>query len=216
MKSFRAFLRQLDTWIYRGEKALVGFCLSMMTILIFIDVMQRTFSRPVGKVAKFYCGSPQRPQNLRLAKPSRVPSGRPVLGGRMGLRIAAAQSARHMRAQRDSEKEASVSFGPSIVFGCIFWAAFFAFLKGSVCFPLGCPAHVFALGLRGVGEFLGATMATHTRKHIVVDAVKKLDPLMSCIFSGLVLWPQHLPAILLSWAICNGTKNTSIGPQKKG
>ena len=37
MKSFRAFLRQLDAWIYRGEKALVGFCLSMMTVLIFIE-----------------------------------------------------------------------------------------------------------------------------------------------------------------------------------
>ncbi|MBL91532.1 MAG: hypothetical protein CMH56_06930 [Myxococcales bacterium] len=189
MKSFRAFLRQLDTWVYRGEKALVGFCLSMMTILIFIDVMQRTFSRPVGKVAKFLLWLTSETAESETGQAIASTIGPALFWvGAWVFCIAAVQSARHMRAQRDAEKEASVSFGPSIVFGSIFWAAFFAFLKGLLwCFPSGVPgAQKFALGFMMWAGFLGATMATHTRKHIVVDAVKKkLDPLMSCIFSGL-------------------------------
>jgi TRAP-type C4-dicarboxylate transport system permease small subunit len=190
MKSFRGFLRSLDAGVYRCEKALVGLCLSMMTFLIFIDVMQRTFSRPVGKMAKFLLWVISEPVESDLGQSianTVGPASFWVLAWLFA--IGAVQSARHMRAQRGHAEElVDFNFMPSVVWGTFFWACFFGFLKALLWFfPVGVPgAQKFALGFMMWAGFLGATMATHTRRHIVVDAVKKkLDPLMSCIFSGL-------------------------------
>ena len=93
-----------------------------------------------------------------------------------------------MRAKKENRDEPQVNMGQSFLFGTLLVAAFFGFLKVLLwVFPSGVPgAQKIALGFMMWAGFLGATMATHTRRHIVVDAVKKkLDPLMSCIFSGL-------------------------------
>jgi TRAP-type C4-dicarboxylate transport system permease small subunit len=162
----------------------------MMTFLIFIDVMQRTFSRPVGKVAKFILWAISEPVESDLGQSianTVGPASFWILAWLFA--IGAVQSARHMRAQRVAQAEPDdFSFMPSLVWGTAFWAGFFGLLKCLLwVFPAGVPgAQKFALGFMMWAGFLGATMATHTRRHIVVDAVKKkLDPLMSCIFSGL-------------------------------
>lgn len=191
MKKFRTFLRLLDESVYRGERFLVGLCLCMMTLLVFVDVMQRTFSRQVGKTAKFLLWVLSETPESDLGQTVANTVG-PALFWVLAwfFTVAAVQSARHMRLTRSgaASSDAQAGLGRSVLLGTLFWAGFFGFLKGLlVVFPSGVPgAQKFALGLMMWAGFLGATMATHTRKHIVVDAVKKkLDPLMSCIFSGI-------------------------------
>ena len=190
MKAFRSFLASLDACVFRVEKALVGLSLSMMTLLVFVDVMQRTFSRPVGKTAKFLLWLSSEKPDSELGREIAQHLA-PGLFWFLAwiFCIAAIQSARTMRmAKADPHRESKPPFTQSVLQGTFLAAIIWGAIKGLLLvFPSGVPgAQKFALGLMMWAGFLGATMATYTRRHIVVDAVKKkLDPVMFCLFSGL-------------------------------
>ena len=146
-----------------------------MTFLIFIDVMQRTFSRPVGKMAKFLLWLLSGDLNSELGQTIANSIGPGLFWGLAWFAIAAVQSARFMRApKKENRDEPQVNMGQSFLFGTLLVAAFFGFLKVLLwVFPSECSRSAeICAWFYDVGRLLGATMATHTRRHIVVDAVK--------------------------------------------
>ncbi|MBM4380932.1 MAG: hypothetical protein FJ086_16775, partial [Deltaproteobacteria bacterium] len=49
MEKLGGAAKRLDDAVFQGERVLLLLSVSMMTILVTLDVLQRTFSRPVGK-----------------------------------------------------------------------------------------------------------------------------------------------------------------------
>ena len=180
MHSLRRTLLKIDAGVFAVERLLLVVAVFFMTSLVFLDVVQRSFSRPVGKTASFlltvmsWFASPT-PQQ-RAAIEQTVGPWIFALGALL-LCIAATQAARAM--QREGTTSAAPGFGRSAVIG----TAIFVGLVGVVQLllfiaPSGIPgAQKFALGFLVWSGFLGASLATRSQRHIVLDAVrKKLSP----------------------------------------
>lgn len=178
MQSMRGALAKLDEVVFRAERLLLLVSLAMMTLLVSLDVVQRTFSRPVGKT-----------DSLLLALLYDSPTAEQVafVTGRLGpvlfwglalvFFVLATQASRSIAAERAGKP--APGLGLSAAFGAAFWALSFGFIQAVLwLFPSSVPgAQKFALGFMLWSGMLGASLATRSRRHIMLDLVtKKLDP----------------------------------------
>lgn len=172
--------QRIDGVVNKVEKALILVCVAGMTLLVGADVVQRTFSRPVGKTASFIAWLGE-----QLAGPL-TPEGRATLEGPVAdavfvvlallVIVAATQASRGVLAER-AGKPPPRMLG-SVARGTAVFVALAVAVKALLwAFPSSVPgAQKFALGLMLWAGMLGASVATKERRHIVVDAVtKKLD-----------------------------------------
>lgn len=189
MHRIRQTLIAVDHRLYRLERALLLVALVMMTALVFSDVIIRTFTRPVGKTASFLIWFLER--SGELADDTRrmiIDTVGPALfiAAALWMCIFAAHASRRIHAQRENAD------APNFLRSAALGAGIFALLTGGIqltvyVFPTGIAgAQKFALGFMVWAGFLGASLATRARRHIVIDAVKKkLDNAAYPIFAFL-------------------------------
>ena len=174
MESLRKRAEKLDDLVYRLERVVLLFSLTAMTILVSLDVIQRTFSRPVGKtegiLLSILYSEPTADQTAFV-----VGTLGPVIFGLFSLLfcVLAAHSARSIAAER--VKAPSPGFGKSAGIGVGLLLGAFVFVKAILfVFPSSVPgAQKFALGFMLWSGMLGASLATKTRRHIILDPIKK-------------------------------------------
>lgn len=177
MTALRDVLAKLDALVYQVERGVLFVSLFMMTLLVGVDVVQRTFSRPEGRTATFVLAlTGDRSPEWRALVADRVgPAVFAVLA--LALLVFAAWSARAIASERAGRPPPG--FTGSLVAGLVVFLALAAFVKVVlVVFPSSVPgAQKFALGFMLWSGMVGASLATRARRHIVLDAVtKKLDP----------------------------------------
>lgn len=188
-----AAARKLDEWVARVERALILACVTGMTVLVGSDVVQRTFSRPVGKTESVVAWLGE-----KLSGPL-SDERRALLEGAVGnavflvlaglFLVAATHAARRTQAVRAGTAQPAVS--GSVVRGLLVLAGCTAAVKGLLwAFPSSVPgAQRFALGLMLWSGMLGASVAVREKRHIMLDTVsKKLDEGMKrpfALLSGL-------------------------------
>lgn len=184
--------KKIDDIVDRIERVLILVCVAGMTLLVGADVIQRTFSRPVGKTEQLVTfladkiAGPLSPEaQARFEGP---------IGGAIFVVLAlivfslATHAARQVTAERRGPATpgapapgflGSVARGAAVLVGC---ALFVKLLLWA--FPSSVPgAQKFALGLMLWSGMLGASVATRERRHIIIDAVtKKLDAETKKIF----------------------------------
>ncbi len=159
----------VDDAVARVERWLILACVAGMTVLVGADVVQRTFSRPVGKTEEF----------LRFVSHGAVGHGaaNAVFGAfALVFFVFAAHASRQVTAERSGHPPPKL-LGSSVL-GVAALVVVLAAVKALLwAFPSSVPgAQKFALGLMLWAGMLGASMATRERRHIVLDAVtKKLD-----------------------------------------
>jgi len=179
MHAFRQTLERIDAVIYRVERALLLLMVFGMTFLVFLNVVQRTFTRQVGKTAQM-----MRAIADAVAGPlsdSTTKSIETFWGDAFFLAfavffcIAAVHAARMSRAEREQRNNASVDFAGSLGIGAGVFLVCAALVKVTVwAAPTGIPgAQKYALGMLVWAGLLGASIVTRTRGHIVLDAMKK-------------------------------------------
>lgn len=166
-------LGAVDGAVFQVERVLLLVSLAMMTGLVSIDVVQRAFSRPVGKTEAILIkllGATSEADRAFV-------TGRlgPIVfwGLALGFVVLAAHSSRSIAAERT--KAAAPALGPSVGWGLAVWVALLGFVYGVLwLFPSSVPgAQKFALGFMLWSGMLGASLATRARRHIVLDLVKK-------------------------------------------
>lgn len=172
--------RKLDLLVNRVERLIILAAVAGMTLLVGADVVQRTFSRPVGKTEQLVAWLGELVAGP-LSAERRASLEGPV-GGAVFLVIAllvfvfAAHAARQVSAERKGA--ASPAFLGSALWGAGLFVAGMASVKLLLwAFPSSVPgAQRFALGLMLWAGMLGASVAARERRHILIDAVvKKLD-----------------------------------------
>ncbi len=187
MESLRRVFGRLDAAVFQVERALLVLSLAMMTVLVTLDVLQRTFSRQQGKTASILLALLSEPTPATRALV--VDWIAPGVFGALSLAfvVLAVQARRSMAA-----KGAKVGLGPSVAWGAGVWVAGALFLQALLwLFPSSVPgAQKFALGFMLWAGMLGASLATRSRRHIVLDTVvKKLEGKTQrwfFLFSGVV------------------------------
>lgn len=172
--------QRLDDGIAVVERLLLLGSLAMMTVLVGLDVTQRTFSRPTGRteaivvaVAEAVAGPLSPEAHARFEGPIGVAVFYVVA---LAFFVGAAATRRNLAAER--EGKARPGFGGSVVVGFAAFAACAVAIKALlVVFPSSVPgAQKFALGFMLWAGMLGASLATRERRHIVLDPiVKKLE-----------------------------------------
>lgn len=174
MESLRRIAGKVDDVVYRVERVLLLGSLTMMTILVTLDVIQRSFSRQVGKtegalLAIFYT-NPTAEQTAFV-----VDVLGPLVFGVLACLffILATHSSRAIAAER--AKQPLPGFGKSLGVGLVIALGAGLFVKGLIfIFPSSVPgAQKFALGFMLWSGMLGASLATRTRRHIILDPIKK-------------------------------------------
>lgn len=178
MESLRRLAGKVDDVVYRVERVLLLVSLTMMTVLVTLDVIQRSFSRQVGKIesallAIFY--KDPTPEQVAFV----VDVVGPLVFGVMATLffVLATHSSRAIAAER--AKRPLPGFGKSLLVGVALSIAVGVFVNGLLwVFPSSVPgAQKFALGFMLWSGLLGASLATRTRRHIILDPIKKkLDP----------------------------------------
>ena len=173
MHGLRRTLTQIDSVIYKTERTLLAFSLLMMTLLVFGDVIVRTFTRPLGKTAAIIIAI----FGIDDAKSEAAIAG---FYGPLAFHIAmgaacifAVHSAKTIALDRGEGKGPTIL--SSVAFGLLAHAIFAVFVKILITvFPTGIAgAQKFALGFMVWAGLLGASIATRSRRHIVIDTVKK-------------------------------------------
>lgn len=184
MNSLRKTIDRLDDVVLSIERVLLLVTLSLMTVLVTLDVVQRTFSRPVSKTATLILGFMTAP-SAETQKLVIETVGPWVFNlGSLLLVVLATHSARAIKAEKLSKP--LPSFLPSIGIGVAVWAGLAGFVQALLYFfPSSLPgAQKFSLGLMLWSGMLGASIATRQRRHIILDTVKKsLDAKMGNLFS---------------------------------
>lgn len=178
MSNVERALEKLDAAVFQVERAVLLVSLGMMTLLVSVDVVQRTFSRPVGKTEQVL---------LALFFDAPTDAQRAFVTGTLGplvfwglalvFFVLAAHASRAIAAERAGRPPPAM--GPSALWGLVTWALAWLFVHAVlVVFPSSVPgAQKFALGFMLWSGLLGASLATRARRHIVLDLVKKkLDP----------------------------------------
>jgi C4-dicarboxylate transporter, DctQ subunit len=192
VESLRRSVDKLDDVVLAVERVLLLVSLSMMTVLVTLDVIQRTFSRQVSKTSTLILGllSNPSPETQKFVIETLGPWL--FIIGSFVFVVLAAHSSRSFKAERN--KAPKPAFLPSLALGAGVWVGLAAFIKGLLLvFPSSVPgAQKFALGFMLWSGMLGASVATRQRRHIVLDTVKKkLDAKMGNLFSllgGLVVF----------------------------
>ena len=219
MESLRRAAGKVDDLVYRVERVLLLLSLTMMTILVTLDVIQRSFSRQVGKLESVLLAilfpSPTLEQTTFV-----VDVLGPLVFGAVALcfLVLAAHSSRSIAAERT--KAVRPGFAKSFVVGVALFLGFTGFVKGLLfIFPSSVPgAQKFALGFMLWSGMLGASLATRTRRHIILDPIKKkldaqtLKPftliggVLTFVFCGFltVLGVMQLTAQIREWASGDG------------
>ena len=172
---------KLDGLVNRVERVIILVAVAGMTLLVGADVVQRTFSRPVGKTEQLVAWLGESVAGP-LSPEARAALEGPV-GGAVFLLFAAvafmfaAHAARLVTAERTGAPPpaflGSALRGLAVLTGCALAVKLLLWT-----FPSSVPgAQRFALGLMLWAGMLGASVAARERRHIVLDAVvKKLDP----------------------------------------
>lgn len=174
MNGLRRVLEKLDNAVYRLERVLLLVCLVLMTMLVFADVLVRTFTRPVGKTAGII---------LWLAGDISAETEK-LIGSQIGpgvfwammlfLSVFAVHASRKMALEKDPSLEP-----PALARSAMFGVGVFGLMFGAIqalllMFPISVDgAQKFALGFMVWTGFLGASIAARTKRHIAMDAVKK-------------------------------------------
>lgn len=192
MHAVRRLLEAIDRGVYQAERGLLLLSLVMMTLLVFSDVIIRTFTRPVGKTASLLLWGLERLGEVSKETHASVadfwgPLIFVVLA--LSLCVFGAHASRHMRAEREGTPPPSLP--GSVARGGAVFLGLALSVKGVVwLFPTGVAgAQKFALGFMVWAGFLGASLATRAKRHIVIDAVKKkLD-------DGVLPWFSFLGAL---------------------
>ena len=177
MEKLRGWAKRLDDAVFQGERVLLLVSVSMMTVLVTLDVAQRTFSRPVGKTEELL---------LALLYKAPTEAQRAFVTGTLGpfvfglfsvgFLVLAAHGRRSMAAEKAGQP--APGWGPSALYGALTWVGVAAFIKALLWqFPSSIPgAQKFALGFMLWSGMLGASLATRERRHIVMDLVRKKWP----------------------------------------
>lgn len=172
-------LQTIDDLIARVERLLLLGSLTMMTLLVGLDVTQRTFSRPLGRTEALVAAlidAVAGPLD-EAGRASAQQAGSVVFVVFFAFMFClATHSARAIVAERAGA--AAPSVGGSIARGLGAFAATAVAVKVLlVLFPSSVPgAQKFALGFMLWAGMLGASLATRERRHIVLDPiVKKLE-----------------------------------------
>jgi C4-dicarboxylate transporter DctQ subunit len=184
LDGLRKALDRLDDVVLSIERALLLLTLSLMTLLVTLDVVQRTFSRPVSKTATLLLGLLSSPsaETQRLVIDTVGPWVFNL--GSLLLIVLATHSARAIKAEKANRP--LPAFLPSVGLGVAVWLGLAGFVQALLwAFPSSLPgAQKFSLGLMLWSGMLGASIATRQRRHIVLDTVKKkLDEKMGNVFS---------------------------------
>jgi C4-dicarboxylate transporter DctQ subunit len=219
MESLRRAAEQVDDLVYRLERLLLLVCLTLMTGLVTLDVVQRAFSRPVGKLdalllALLYDAPTEAQQAFVVG--TLGPAVFALLA--LALLTLAAHSSREVAAERSRGPKPGVA--RSLALGVALLGGLWLFVKALLwVFPSSVPgAQKFALGLMLWAGLLGASLATKTRRHIILDPIKKkLDPgtlrqfslvggLVTGAFCGLIalLGVMQLHTQYVEWAQGDG------------
>lgn len=184
MNSLRTTVDKLDDAVLAVERVLLLLTLSLMTLLVSLDVVQRTFSRPVSKTATVILGFMSNPSlETRTLVIEKIGPWLFMLGSLLFV-ILAVHSSRSIKAERLKTPRPGV--GLSVGIGLGLWAGLGGFIQGLLAvFPSSLPgAQKFSLGLMLWSGMLGASIATRQRRHIILDTVKKgLDEKMGRLFS---------------------------------
>lgn len=172
-------LQTIDGVIARVERVLLLVALAMMTVLVGLDVTQRTFSRPVGRTESIVAalvnavGGPLDD----AGRASAYTFGTVIFVVFFAFMFSfAAHTARIVVAERAGAP--APALGGSVVRGLLAFAGTAAAVKLLlVVFPSSVPgAQKFALGFMLWSGMLGASLATRQRRHIMLDPiVKKLE-----------------------------------------
>lgn len=219
MESLKRALKKLDDAVFRVERLVLLFSLAMMTLLVSLDVVQRTFSRPEGKTeqvlrALLYGKSPTPEQTAFV-------TGRLGPGVFWGLAliflVLAAHSSRTIASER-AQKPAP-GLGRSVAWGAGLWVGALGFVYGLLwLFPSSVPgAQKFSLGFMLWSGMLGASLATRSRRHIVLDVVKKkLDPeTASPSRSWEASSPSSSAGCWRRWAPCSSGRSSPSGARAR-
>lgn len=219
MESLRRAVEKADDLVYRLERLLLFGCLTGMTVLVTLDVIQRSFSRPVGKfesllLALLYEDPTAEQQAFVVGTLGPVVFAL-LVGAFLSL---AAHSARSIKAER--AQQPIPGFARSAAIGAGLLVGLAIFVKALLwVFPSSLPgAQKFALGLMLWSGLLGASLATKTRRHIILDPIKKkLDPatlkqfslvggIVTGLFCGLIalLGVMQLHEQVLEWRSGDG------------
>ena len=187
----RSGLAVVDDAIARVERIGLLVSLALMTVLVGLDVTQRTFSRPVGRTETFVAwlgevvAGPLSPEaHARLEGPV----GSVVFVALALFFFIAATATMHtLQAERTSTPRPPFARALFVGVGA-FVAAAVAVQVLLAVFPSSVPgAQKFALGFMLWSGMLGASLATRQRRHIVLDPIiKKLegDDLKRAAFAG--------------------------------
>ena len=174
MESLRRIAGKVDDAVYRVERLLLLGSLTMMTVLVTLDVIQRSFSRQVGKTESallaIFFSSPTAEQTAFV-----VNVLGPIVFGVFAVLffVLATHSSRSIAAER--AKLPSPGFAKSAAVGLVLTISAALFVKALLwVFPSSVPgAQKFALGFMLWSGMLGASLATRTRRHIILDPIKK-------------------------------------------
>jgi C4-dicarboxylate transporter DctQ subunit len=172
-------ISRIDDVIARIERVLLLGALAMMTILVGLDVAQRTFSRPVGRTEQLFAvivNAVAGPLDA-AGRASAYTAGSAffVVFFLVGF-VLASHSARSMAAERIGAP--APAWGASIGIGVGAFVGVAVFIKILLLvFPSSVPgAQKFALGFMLWSGMLGASLATKQRRHIMLDPIiKKLE-----------------------------------------
>lgn len=187
MHQLRRILVGLDRAVFAAERGVLLFSVVMMIALVFADVVQRTFSRPVGKTAQlilWVLGDVAQETEARVGE-----TIGPLVFWALTvvIMVAATQSARNFALKRREGESRNAPFPPSIPVGVALTLAIFGVIRLLLwAAPSGIPgAQKMALGFLVWSGFIGASLAVRARRHIFLDAVKKkLTPDVAPWFSA--------------------------------
>ena len=167
-------LRRIDRWVYLGERLLVVTFLIAMALVVFLDVVHRTFADPESKLAAWalkavvFFGAELAPDGLVA---QRIHDLVPWLGGLafVGLTYFALRTAKLSR---------PLARGRALVFAAVVVAlAYVAVRAFIVAIPNGLIwSQPLALIMTLWVGFLGASMCTYEGKHLKVEAVQRYLP----------------------------------------
>lgn len=179
MHALRKNLERIDALIYRVERGLLLSTVFGMTVLVFLQVLNRTFTRQVGKTAQFLSALLEAvagplEESTRLSIEN-IWGDALFIAASIFFCVAAVHASRAARSERAGLDESNVDFSGSLGLGALLFIGVAASIKAMLwLLPTGVPgAQKYALGLLVWSGLLGASIVTRTRGHILLDALKK-------------------------------------------
>lgn len=188
----------LDKKIYQLERSFVGYLFIAMSIVVFIDVLHRVFSRSPGRLAVIFSGW------FSMSPESFEKVISPLIIGATVFGVAYFAMKGHHRAKKQSLPKSKLLI-KSLIVTIALSAVVQIFLRldpeGIVWAP-----YFGLICLLWIG-FIGASMATHTNQHLLLEMGEKIWPqkllptirtiahIVVGIFTFTVAWLAALSAI---------------------